>query len=203
MERVKTTHQRDPDSKMVKSLLLLGGAIGAASLLWNNKRKSNVDDLRFDPDAPVPTLPRTNPYESATFHQLMLPKEHYDVLKNYGGNLLVFQFFYPKANNCGSPTLFAYNRKSDRSATGRPPVILGYGEESKEPIKGRSQVLGDHQIRIEKVDALIKRVTGNKKADYKYLIFNPVFMPANPHLAYEISVDGSRETELVNPSPPG
>jgi hypothetical protein len=203
MEKEETTHQRDPSRNMAKSLLVLGGAITAATLLWKNKRKSTDDILRFDPDAPVPTLPRTNPYESSTFHQLLLPKEHYDVLKNYGGGLLVFQFFYPKANNCGSPTLFAYSRKSDRSPTGKPPVILGYGEESKEPIKGRSQVLGDHQIKIERIESLIKRVTGNRKGEFKYLVFNPVFISSNPHLAYQISVDGSRETELANPSPPG
>ncbi len=33
-------------------------------------------------------------------------------------------------------------------------------------------------------------------------VFTPRYLPKNPHIAYEISVDGSSEFELANPCPP-
>jgi hypothetical protein len=92
--------------------------------------------------------------------------------------------------------------KKYHQATGKPPVVLSYGEASKEPIRGRSQVLGDQQIDINKVEMLIKKVTGSKKGDFSYLNFSPFFLPTNPHIAYAISVDDSSDSVNCDPSPP-
>jgi hypothetical protein len=59
------------------------------------------------------------------------------------------------------------------------------------------------QIKTSTLDNLIKRVKGSSKAHFNNLVFTPIYLPANPHMAFEISVDGSSEFELCNPSPPG
>jgi hypothetical protein len=151
----------------------------------------------------VQTLPGTDPHNSSTFYKLTLSKLQYETLKKHGGSMLVFQFYYPKESHGGSPTLYAYNMQKERQPTQKPPAILSYDEASEEPLWGRSQVLGDQQIEISRLERLIKNSIKNTKGDFKNLVFTPVFLPENPHVAFKISVDDAGDSETANPSPPG
>src|SRR3954453_20528388 len=83
------------------------------------------------------TLPGTDPHNSTTFYKLKLSKLQYETLKKYAGSMLVFQFYYPKESQGGSPTLYAYNMQKERQPTQNPPAILSYDEASQEPLRGR------------------------------------------------------------------
>ncbi len=148
-------------------------------------------------------LPGTDPYNSKTFYKLKMTKGQFDSLRSFPGNRVIVQFFYPKASGGGSPTLFAYKMTVNHKPTGTPPVVLSYDSSTTEPLKGRGQVLGDQKVKIRDLEKLIKVSKGDKNASFSYLLFTPVFIPNNPHMTYEVRVDGEGEALTLNPSPPG
>lgn len=201
MEKLRHASQSETKRFILNTALLLISAITSFSLLSQRTKKSTWPHAN-DPKNPVPYPPGANPHTSSTFHKLRLTKEQFETLRSYGGNTLVFQFFYPQASNCGSPTLYAYTMKKRHRAIKRPPEVLSYGAPTQEPLTGRALVLGDVQIEIRKLERLIKRVTGSSNEHFYNLVFTPRFLPDNPHETYDISVDGSGEFETANPSPP-
>ncbi len=201
MEKVQSAYQAEAKRFILNTSLLLISAITSYALFGQRNKKSR-GLYRYDPKNPVPHSPGTNPYKSSTFYKLRLAKGQYDTLKSYGGSTLVFQFFYPEPSDCGSPTLYSYAMKKYHQALKKPPQVLSYGAPTQEPITGRAQVLGDLQIRIKKLEGLIKSVKGSNKAHFHNLVFTPRYVPDNPHIVYDISVDGSSEFETCDPSPP-
>jgi hypothetical protein len=203
MKKGKNSSRCASDDVILNVTSFLLGAVASATLIKFKRKKRPAPQADLSsPGQWVSTLPGTDPHKSDTFYNLRLPKVQYEALRNYPGSMLVFQFYYPKESNCGSPTLYAYKVKSGHPPTDCKPAILNYGEASQEPLRGRGQVLGDQKVDLSKLEALIKEVI-RKKGDYKNLIFKPRFLPINPHIAYDISVDGSEQFVTSNPSPPG
>jgi len=202
MKKVRPSSRTKSDQFILNTTLLLISAITSFALFARKTKKSR-GSYTYDPKNQVPYPSGSNPHQSSTFYQLKLSKGQFEKLKSYSGNTLVFQFFYPAASNCGSPTLFAYAMKKYHRAIKRPPEVLSYDAPTNEPLKGRAQVLGDVQIEISKLDKLIRRVTKTSNGYFSNLIFTPRYLPSNPHETYDISVDGSSEFETANPSPPG
>jgi hypothetical protein len=203
MKKGKNSNPDASGDVILKVTSFLLGAVASATLIKFKRKKRSAPQA--DPPAAeqwVSTLPGTDPHKSGTFYNLRLPKVQYDALRKYSGSMLVFQFYYPQESNCGSPTLYAYKVKTGHPPTDCKPAILNYGEASQEPLRGRGQVLGDQKIDLSKLEGLIKDVI-RKKGDYKNLFFKPRFLPLNPHIAYDISVDGSDSFVTTNPSPPG
>lgn len=202
MERVRSTTPAEFKRLILNTALLVISAVTSFVLLSRRTKKGSRGYHTYDPKNQVPYPPGSNPHQSSTFYQLKLSKGQFEKLKSYSGNTLVFQFFYPAASNCGSPTLFAYAMKKYHQAIKRPPEVLSYDAPTNEPLRGRAQVLGDVQIEINKLNKLVKRVTKNKNGYFSNLIFTPRYLPDNPHETYDISVDGSAEFETCDPSPP-
>ncbi len=201
MKKVRPSSRTKSDQFILNTTLLLISAITSFALFARKTKKSR-GSYTYDPKNPVPYAPGTNPHQSSTFYKLRLTKGQFETLRSYGGSTLVFQFFYPQASDCGSPTLYAYAMKKHHRAIKRPPEVLSYDAPTQEPITGRAQVLGDLQIKISTLEKLIKRVTGSSKGKFYNLVFTPRFLPVNPHIAYDVSVDGSSEFETCDPSPP-
>ena len=129
---------------------------------------------------------------TAFFYTLKLTREDYNDLKDYGGNHLVFQFFYPStgAPPGDSPTLAAYgmkqhNKSIDSSQQDKFQRRLSYLEPSTEPLSGRDQYLGDLQIKFKDLENL--KNTYNPE-EYEYFIFTPEYNIDNKHLYYTITV---------------
>jgi hypothetical protein len=203
MKKENDLSQRGTSNVIVTSTLFLIGAVASVIFISRKRKKSRSIEAGLADGGPwVPTLPGTDPYTSTTFYKLRLSKLQYDKLRRYEGSTLVFQFYYPKESACGSPTLYSYNMKKNHVPTGKPPEILSYGEPSEEKLRGRNLVLGDQKLEISDLEKLIKKVTKNT-GQYSNLIFTPVFLDKNPHETYQVSVDGSSDSVLANPSPPG
>ncbi len=219
MRKVPPSSRPNLSCAITNSTLFLLGAITSFALIMRKNKRPSGKTYKFNPNDPVPYLPGTNPHHSSTFYRLRLSKKQYEVLKSYGGKMLVFQFFYPQASNCGSPTLVAYKMKKHHEAIEKSPEVLSYDEPSQEPLTGRSQVLGDQQIRIGKLDDLIKRVTRSEQGNFSNLVFTPRFTGSeahktttdptrkegketNPHVVFEVTVDGFGDSERCDPSPP-
>jgi hypothetical protein len=200
MKKERPYSATNPDRFILNTALLLIGAITSFTLFGRKSKKSGGS--YYDPKNPVPYPPGSNPHKSSTFYKLRLAKGQYDTLKSYGGSTLVFQFFYPEPSDCGSPTLYSYAMKKYHQSIKKPPQVLSYGAPTQEPLTGRAQVLGDMQIKTSTLDNLIKRVKGSSKAHFNNLVFTPIYLPANPHMAFEISVDDSFQSERCDPSPP-
>jgi hypothetical protein len=199
MKKENDLSRKDPSNVIFTSTLFLIGAVASVIFISRKrkKRQAGTDGGQW-----VPTLPGRDPYTSTTFYELRLSKMQYEKLRRYGGSTLVFQFYYPKESAGGSPTLYSYNMKKNHIPTGKPPEILSYGEPSEEKLRGRNVVLGDQKLEVSDLEKLIRKVTkGTGK--YSNLIFTPVFLDTNPHETYKVSVDGSSDSVLANPSPPG
>lgn len=202
MKKVRSPSQANLYQFIFHSSLLVLFTLAVFAITSCRTNKSGFGSYRYNPQDTVPYIPGTTPHLSSTFYKLRMSRRQFETLKSYSGNTLVFQFFYPSASNCGSPTLFTYKMKKRHRATGTPPEVLSYGEAAQEPLKGRNQVLGDLQIKISKLNDLISRVTKSKNGNFNNLVFTPRFVQDNPHEVYDISVDGSSEFETANPSPP-
>ncbi len=144
MEKVQSASRAEAKRFILNTTLLLISAVTSYALFGRRNKKTGGS---YDPKKPVPYPPGTNPHKSSTFYKLRLSKGQYDTLKSYGGNTLVFQFFYPEPSDCGSPTLYSYAMKKYHQALKKPPQVLSYGAPTQEPLKGRAQVLGDMQIK--------------------------------------------------------
>src|SRR4051794_9486318 len=83
---------------------LLGAVASATFIKWKRKKRVAQKDEPAAAEQWVSTLPGTDPYNSDTFYGLRLSKAQYETLRKYSGSMLVFQFYYPKESNCGSPT---------------------------------------------------------------------------------------------------
>lgn len=199
MKKEKSYSATNPDRFFLNTALLLIAAVTSFTLFGRRGKKSGGSN--YNPEKEVFYLPGTDPNKASTFYKLRLSKAQFESLR-HGGNTLVFQFFYPQASDCGSPTLFAYKMGPRHRATGTPPQVLSYDVPTNQALKGRAQVLGDVQIKISKVEKLISRVTGSKKGEFSNLIFTPKFLDKNPHWTFDISVDGSDQIETCDPSPP-
>jgi len=200
MEEQNSDPGSDRKRGIIKPVLLIGAVASAAILL--TKKKKRVEQAVHRPLERVPSLPGTDPHHADQFYQLRMSRQQYENIRKYGGAMLVLQFYYPKASECGSPTLYVYNMKRLHQAIkGALPEVLSYGEVSKEPLRGRDQVLGDMQIKISELDQLIRKVTANNGGRFDNLIFNPVYREENPHIAYNVSVDGMGSASC-DPSPP-
>jgi hypothetical protein len=203
MKKGKSSGQNASDDVILNVTSFLIGAVASASFLkWSRKKTSTPADPPAEA-AWVSTLPGTDPYKSDTFFNLRLSRADFETVRKFKGSMLVFQFYYPIESNCGSPTLYAYTVEKGHPPTDCKPAILSYGEASKEPLRGRAQVLGDQKIDLSKLDELIRNVSRKKNGNYNNLIFKPRFLPINPHMAYDISVDNSEQFITSNPSPPG
>ncbi len=141
----------------------------------------------------------------AFFYKLKLTKQNFEILRDYPGNHLVFQFFYPSMPTGGSPTLYAYSMKGGNQSTDKPPIQLEYDAVSSEPLDSRDQVLGDQQIRVKALKDLIKEAT--EPAEDYHLLFTPK-IDSKKYIYYTIQVfiinkqllfDDSEDTD---PSPP-
>jgi len=155
MEKENVSSRKDFDKAILTTALCLIGAVASATIFSRKKKKKLAVAAAATPTALnewVTTLPGTDPHKSSTFYQLRLSKSQYEMLRKHGGSTLVFQFYYPEDSNFGSPTLYSYNMKKYHQPTGKPPAILGYGEPSQEPLRGRAQVLGDQQVEISELD---------------------------------------------------
>lgn len=208
MEKAK--HQSrlsGPDSVILTSASIFMGVLATATLISRKRQKRPVKQTAAPEEladaAWAKTLQGPSPHQASTFFELRLPRLEYEALRKIGGSMLVFQFYYPKESNCGSPTLYAYNMKTGHVATGGRPAILDYAAPSNLSLRGRDQVLGDQQVDINKLEKLIKESPGGKDRNFTNLVFRPRFIEKNPHIAYDITVDGAGRSETANPSPPG
>jgi hypothetical protein len=145
--------------------------------------------------------------KSHYLYRLKMTTEQYDQLKSYNGNQLTLQFYYPEDKKSKSPTLSAYAMKAIDSPTGKPPMILAYDSVTKEPLKGRAQVLSDQHILNAALDDLLTQPTGGYAGKNLYFLFTPKFDPSNPHYRFEVSLEGGEQkfirTARTNPCPPG
>lgn len=144
------------------------------------------------------------------FEILQLTKNQFDNLLNKPKrkSVLVFQFSYPFDFSPGqSPGLIAYIMYTGHKEVGIDAFekLSGTGNMSAEPIYNREQVLGDLQIDVLEVKALIKEATGSENGNYSALIFTPFFDSSIKHICYKITVDQPAlvpTSKVANPSPP-
>lgn len=145
--------------------------------------------------------------KSHYLYRLRLTTDQYDELKTYNGNQLTLQFYYPEEKKSTSPTLSAYAMKAIDSPTGKPPMILSYDSPTKEPLKGRAQVLSDQHILNTALDDLLTQPPGGYIGKKLYFLFTPKFDPTNPHYYFEVSLEGGEQkftrNARTNPCPPG
>ncbi len=143
---------------------------------------------------------------TAFFYTLKLTREDYNALKDYGGNQLVFQFFYPStgAPYGGSSTLAAYamnphHKPIDTSQQDKFQRKLLYINPSTEPLSGRDQYLGDLQVKFKDLDKL-KKDCNARPEEYEYFILTPKYNLNNKHLYYNVTVFPTTISGLVTPN---
>src|SRR5690348_68986 len=99
------------------------------------------------------------------FEILQLTKTQFDMLtRRQNAKVLVFQFYYPSNSSPEqSPRLLAYVMNNGHKSLPNDPFVIltGTGNMSAEPLYGREQVLGDLQIEVSEIKALIKDATGS------------------------------------------
>lgn len=141
-------------------------------------------------------------------YNLKLTTEQYDQLKKYNGDQLTLQFFYPENKKASPPSLYAYAMKAIDTPTGKPPQIMTFGAVSTEPFTGRAQVLSDQHILNADMNDLLTEVEGGYAGKKLYFLFTPKFDSSNPHIYFEVKLEGSKEQKFTtikktNPCPPG